>query len=204
MLTKTLYSFFAYSFIAIGAQNAIFTRGLGLSQGLRMIDDPKKDTLYFCLSLTCFQIINSLLAYVTIPLIAKTRLAGYVRFATPVVIVACCAVSYMAVVSFLGIMLKKSSFKKIIYSLTSASINSAIVGTIILSQSQGFGLIETLGFALGSSVGYFLAILLVSEGERKIKHDLVPASFQGLPVRLIYIAVLALAVYGLTGHSIAL
>ena len=36
--------FCAYAVLAIGAQNVLFTRGLGLSQGLRMINDPKKYT----------------------------------------------------------------------------------------------------------------------------------------------------------------
>ena len=110
----------------------------------------------------------------------------------------------MIVVFGLSMSIKKSTFRKIIHSLTGASINSAIVGTIILTLSSGFNLVETIGFAFGSSIGYFLAMLLISEGERKLRHDLIPESFRGLPVTLIYISVLALAVYGLTGHSMAL
>jgi len=169
-----------------------------------MINDPKKDTVYFCVSLTAFQLINSVLSYFAVPVIYRTPLSDYARFLTPVVIVVCCAVSYVAVVLVLGIVLRKSTFRKIIYSLTGASINSAIVGTIILSLGRGFNLIETIGFALGSSIGYFLAMLLISEGERKIRHDQVPQNFRGLPVTLIYISVLALAIYGLTGHTMAL
>ena len=103
----SLMPFFAYSVLAIGAQNVIFSRGLGLSTGLRMINDPKKDTVYFCVALTFFQIINSVLAYFTVPLIYKSPLAEYARFATPVVIVVCCAVSYIVVVFALGAILKK-------------------------------------------------------------------------------------------------
>ncbi len=201
---NAIITFFSYAVLAIGAQNVIFTRGLGLSNGLRMISDPRKDTIYFCTALTFFQIINSVLAYFRVPLIYKTPLEPYARFITPVVIVIGCAISYVVVVLVLGTVLKKSNFKKIIHSLTTASINSAIVGTIILSLGQGFTLLETVGFAVGSSIGYFLAMLLISEGERKINHDLVPHNFQGLPVQLIYISVLALAIYGLTGHTIAL
>ena len=200
---NSILTFFAYSVLAIGAQNVIFTRGLGLSSGLRMINDPRKDTLYFCGALTFFQIVNSVLVYFISPLI-RTTFLEYSRFITPVVIVACCALSYILVVLGLGMTIKKSTFRKVIHSLTGASINSAIVGTIILTLNSGFNLVETIGFAFGSSVGYFLAMLLISEGERKIRHDLIPESFRGLPVTLIYISVLALAVYGLTGHSMAL
>ena len=201
---NSILTFFAYSVLAIGAQNIIFTRGLGLSSGLRMINDPRKDTLYFCGALTFFQIINSMLVYFISPVINRSFLSEYSRFITPVLIVVCCALSYMIVVFGLSMTIKKSTFRKIIHSLTGASINSAIVGTIILTLSSGFDLIETIGFAFGSSIGYFLAMLLISEGERKLRHDLIPESFRGLPVTLIYISVLALAVYGLTGHSMAL
>ncbi|MEG2191735.1 MAG: hypothetical protein RRX95_00440, partial [Oscillospiraceae bacterium] len=152
-LLRSLPSFFAYSLLAIGAQNAIFTRGLGLSQGLRMINDPKKDTVLFCTSLTVFQLLNSLMAYFVLPLINKSPFAQYSRFATPVVIVICCVITYVVVILFLSVAVKRSTFKRVIFSLTSASINSAIVGTIILSNSQGFTLLETIGFALGSSIG---------------------------------------------------
>ena len=201
---NSILTFFAYSVLAIGAQNVIFTRGLGLSSGLRMINDPRKDTLYFCGALTFFQIVNSMLVYFISPVINRSFLTEYSRFITPVLIVVCCALSYMIVVFGLSMTIKKSTFRKIIHSLTGASINSAIVGTIILTLSSGFDLIETIGFAFGSSIGYFLAMLLISEGERKLRHDLIPESFRGLPVTLIYISVLALAVYGLTGHSMAL
>ncbi len=200
----SLIPFFTYAVLAIGAQNVIFSRGLGLSTGLRMINDPRKDTIFFCVALTFFQIINSVMAYFTVPLIHKSPLADYARFVTPVVIVICCAVSYIVVVVALSIIIKKSTFKKIIHSLTGASINSAIVGTIILSLGRGFNLIETIGFGFGSSIGYLLAMLLVSESEIRIRHDLVPENFRGLPITVIYISVLALAIYGLTGHSMAL
>ena len=201
---NAITSFFVYSFLAIGAQNVIFTRGLGLSNGLRMISDPKKDTLYFCLSFGGFQLLNSILAYFILPILYKTPLAPYARFASPVVIVICCAISFIVVVFVLSMSVTTKMFKKIVLSLTSASINSAIVGTIILTTSRGFNLVETIGFAFGTSVGYFFAMLLISEGNRKINHELVPEHFRGLPIMLIYISVLALAIYGLTGHRLAL
>ena len=203
-VANAVMTFFNYVILAIGAQNVIFTRGLGLSSGLRIISNPRKDTLFFCISLTFFQLVNSVLCYFAIPFIYSSPLAEYARFVTPVVIVACCAFSFIVVVFLLGILVNKKIFKKIIHSLTSASINSAIVGTIIMSTGRGFNLLETVAFALGSSIGYFLAMLLITEGERKIHHDLVPQNFQGLPVKLIYISVLALAVYGLTGNTMAL
>lgn len=203
-MLNSIMTFFSYAVLAIAAQNVIFARGLGLSTGLRMINDPRKDTLYFCGAFAGFQVLNSLIMYFIAPFINRGFMAAYARFITPVVIVICCAVSYIVVVFGLSMAVKRSTFRKIIHSLTGASINSAIVGTILQTLTRGFNLVETIGFGIGSSIGYLLAMLLISEGERKIRHDLVPQNFRGLPVTLIYISVLALAIYGLTGYSMAL
>ena len=203
-MVDAILTFFAYAVLAIGAENVIFTRALGISSGLRVIDNPNKDTFYFCVSLTVFQLINSLLAYAVVPAVAKTPLGEYTRFLGPVIVVICCAVSYMIVIAALSVSVKKSFLKRIIVSLTGASINSAIVGTIIFSIGQNYNLAQTIGFAIGSSIGYFLAMLIIAEGEKKIHEDAVPAPFKGLPVTLIYIGIVALAIYGLTGHTTAL
>ena len=45
--------------------------------------------------------------------------------------------------------------------------------------------------------------MAVTEGQRKLQGRTVPNTFRGLPVTLLYIAVLALAIYGFTGHMAA-
>ena len=50
---------------------------------------------------------------------------------------------------------------------------------------------------------YVLAVQVVTEGQRKLQSDAVPATFRGLPITLLYIGILALAIYGFTGHMLA-
>ena len=71
---------------------------------------------------------------------------------------------------------------------------------MLISTMQSFTFLLTMGFALGSALGYVLAVLVVTEGQRKLQNRSVPAPFKGLPVTLLYIGVLALAIYGFTGH----
>lgn len=203
-MIKAITSFFTYALLALGAENVVFTRGLGISNGLRTLSNPQKDTIYFCVSLTGFQFLNSILAYFLVPVVYKTPLRSNARFITPVVIVFCCAVSYILVVTLLGSLVNRTFFKRIILSLTGASMNSAIVGTILYSVTSGFTFSQTVGFAIGSSIGYFIAMLLIAEGEKKIHSEYVPRYLQGLPITLIYISIIALAIYGLTGHTMAL
>ncbi|MBQ5533715.1 MAG: hypothetical protein IIU07_00240 [Lachnospiraceae bacterium] len=203
-LVNSLTAFMTFTLLAIGGENAIFTRALGLSSGLRVLRTPKKDTVYFCTALTFFQITNSLRAFFVMPLISRLLPGEFIRFVTPVVIVALCALSYIIVAMTMSVVLKRKTFANIIYSVTGASINTAIVGTIIYSLNRGLTFSQTMGYRVGSSIGYFLSMLLIEEGERKIREDLVPKHFKGLPVMLIYISILALAIYGLTGHNLAL
>ncbi|MBE6878369.1 MAG: NADH:ubiquinone oxidoreductase, subunit RnfA [Ruminococcaceae bacterium] len=203
-ILKILVEFFAYSLIAIGAQNAIFTRALGLSSGMRMLNDPRKNTLYFCGALTVFQLMTSIIVYFVMPLVTAAGFAHLRRFVLPTVIVMACTVSYVIVIGLLSVIVSKERFKELLQSVTSASITGTIVGTVLLTNYQGMTLLQSIGFGLGSSVGYLFAMLLITEGDRKIAHDRVPESLRGLPITLVYISVLALAVYGLTGHAIAL
>lgn len=201
---KMTVEFFGYALVAIGAQNAIFTRALGLSSGMRMLNDPKKNIFYFCGALTVFQVMTSVIVYFVMPLVTAMGFGAYRRFVLPTIIVMACTVSYVAVITLLSFIVSKERFKELLKSVTSASITGTIVGTVMLTNYQGMNLLQSIGFGLGSSAGYFFAMLLIIEGDRKIAHDKVPQSLRGLPITLVYISVLALAIYGLTGHAIAL
>ena len=203
-ILKLVLQFFGYSLVAIGAQNAIFTRALGISSGMRMLNDPRKNTFYFCSALTLFQVMTSVIVYYVMPLVTAAGFGEYRRFVLPTVIVMACTVSYVVVVGLMSILLSKAKFRELVQSVTSASITGTIVGTVLLTNYQGMNLFQSIAFGLGSSIGYFIAMMLIIEGDRKIAHDKVPESLQGLPITLVYISVLALAVYGLTGHAIAL
>jgi len=56
-------------------------------------------------------------------------------------------------------------------------------------------------FTIGSNLGYIISYSMLREGNRRMQSSDVPDAFRGLPVRLLYLAVLAVAFYALTGHS---
>ena len=85
-----------------------------------------------------------------------------------------------------------------------AAVNSGVLGTVLVERTQSFTLGESLGFGLGSGLGYVLAVLLVTEARHRLRSKAIPKAFRGLPITLVYIGVLALAIYGFTGHSVIL
>ena len=85
-----------------------------------------------------------------------------------------------------------------------AAVNSGVLGTVLVERTQSFTLEQSMGFGLGSGLGYLLAVMLVTEADRRLRSEAIPEAFRGLPSTLIYIGVLALAIYGFTGHSVIL
>ena len=49
-----------------------------------------------------------------------------------------------------------------------------------------------------------MAVLLVTEAQNRLRSQAIPSAFRGMPITLIYIGVLALAIYGFTGHTVIL
>ena len=85
-----------------------------------------------------------------------------------------------------------------------AAVNSGVLGTVLVERTQSFTMEQSMGFGLGSGLGYLLAVMLVTEADRRLRSEAIPEAFRGLPITLIYIGVLALAIYGFTGHSVIL
>ena len=85
-----------------------------------------------------------------------------------------------------------------------AAVNSGVLGTVLVERTQSFTLEQSMGFGLGSGLGYLLAVMLVTEADRRLRSEAIPEAFRGLPITLVYVGVLALAIYGFTGHSVIL
>lgn len=192
-------TFFLYAVAAMFAENAVFSRALGVSRLVKLVDDSTVDTLVFGGLMCAVQLISAPLAKVANSLIQPFKFRSAIR---PLVFILCGAVAF-AVVLGLVLLIFKSRAKDIVAVLPMATFNTAVLGMMLLTATQGFSWVQTMGFALGSGVGYVLAVLVVREGARKMDNEDVPATFRGLPVTLLYIGILALAIYGFTGHLIS-
>ena len=58
--------------------------------------------------------------------------------------------------------------------------------------------------AAPASLTKMMTVLLVTEARHRLRSKAIPEAFRGLPITLVYIGVLALAIYGFTGHSVIL
>lgn len=192
--------FFSYAVLAIFAQNAVFTRSLGVSRLVQLVGDERTSSWWFALMLCITQVLVAPLAYFAGSFIAPLPNRAQLR---PVMYLTCIA----AVGLFELLVLKLAKGPRsgqLIRILPVAAVNSGVLGTVLVERTQSFTLEQSLGFGLGSGLGYLLAVMLVTEAQNRLRSRAIPEAFRGLPVTLIYIGVLALAIYGFTGHSVIL
>ena len=190
--------FFNYAVLAIFAQNAVFTRSLGVSRLVQLVGDERTSSWWFALMLCITQVLVAPLAYFAGSFIAPLPNRAQLR---PVMYLTCIA----AVCLFELLVLKLAKGPRsgqLIRILPVAAVNSGVLGTVLVERTQSFTLEQSLGF--GSGLGYLLAVMLVTEAQNRLRSRAIPEAFRGLPVTLIYIGVLALAIYGFTGHSVIL
>ena len=160
---------FSYALLAIFAQNAVFTRALGVSRMVQLVGDDRTSSALFGMMLCITQVLVAPVAFIAGGFIAPLDNRAQLLRIVPL-----------------------------------AALNSGVLGTVLVERTQSFTLGESLGFGLGSGLGYVLAVLLVTEARHRLRSRAIPKAFRGLPITLVYIGVLALAIYGFTGHSVIL
>ena len=199
--------FFSYAVLAVFAQNAVFTRGLGVSRLVQLVGDERTSSGWFALLLCVTQVLVAPLAFYAGGFIAAQPNPAQLR---PLVFLACVAVVSLFEFIVLWAARGKRHGGQLLRILPLAAVNSGVLGTVLVERTQSFTL-EQLAIGLiaaalvvGGGLGYLLAVMLVTEADRRLRSEAIPEAFRGLPITLIYIGVLALAIYGFTGHSVIL
>lgn len=187
--------FFAMLLTAVFIENIIFTRALGTSWVIFMLRHPKdlaKYTSFLAIVITA----AGLLGYPFRGFIQNTE---YSFVLIAILYIGCMAVVYVAAY----FILKKfapAEFEKSEKNLGAAVFNCAVLGSLLIPASDRLDLAGTIGYGLGMSVGFGIAVVIIAFGMERISFCKVPKAFRGLPVLLIYLGLLSLAFYGLSGH----
>ncbi len=200
-ILQTLGQFILYMLTAVLVENTIFTRGLGVSRLTKLMREDKNDRYIFCSFLCLILVLSAPFSYLwnRFLLTPEFWYRDYIRPMGLMVIVSLVFVVILLFVSIFPIGKKK----ELLAMLPLASFNCAVLGPLLITQSQNYDFLQSMAFALGSGLGYVFALWIVSEGESKLNEEFVPKSLQGLPINLLYIGILALVIYGFTGHRLS-
>lgn len=79
------------------------------------------------------------------------------------------------------------------------TVNCAILGTSLFMVIRDYSFIATVGYGLGSGLGWMLAILAMAGIRQKLKAGRIPQGLQGPGITLIIAGLMALAFIGFTG-----
>ncbi|MBS5360891.1 NADH:ubiquinone reductase (Na(+)-transporting) subunit E [Finegoldia magna] len=79
------------------------------------------------------------------------------------------------------------------------TVNCAILGVSLFMVIRNYNFLQTVGFAIGSGLGWMLAIVSMAGIRSKIKDSSVPKDLQGSPLTLIITGIMAMAFIGFSG-----
>ncbi|MDR1979424.1 MAG: electron transport complex protein RnfA [Synergistaceae bacterium] len=108
-----------------------------------------------------------------------------------------------ALVQFVELVLKKINpilYKSLGIFLPLITTNCAVLGVAVINMNENYTLIESIVNALGSSIGFLLAILLMSGIRERIDRNTnIPQCLHGLPIALVTAGLMSIAFMGFSG-----
>jgi Na+-translocating ferredoxin:NAD+ oxidoreductase subunit A len=121
-------------------------------------------------------------------------------------------ITFLKIIVFIGIvaglvqasdtMMRKMTpglyYKLGIY-LALISTNCIILAVPLVSAGEKYSLLQSLAFALGSGLGFGLALVIMASIREKLELADVPVAFRGLPMAFIVTGLIALAFTGFSG-----
>jgi len=107
-----------------------------------------------------------------------------------------------AFVQFVEMLLDRTSpllYQKLGIFLPLITVNCAILGASLFMTIRDYSFTVTVGYALGSGIGWFLAIVAMAGIRQKLANERIPKGLQGPGIALIIAGLMALAFIGFTG-----
>ena len=81
------------------------------------------------------------------------------------------------------------------------TLNSAVLGVALLvtESGQSYSLLGALAYSFAAAVGFLLVLVLFSGIRERLQFSDCPASFEGLPIALVTVSLLAMVFTGFSG-----
>lgn len=107
-----------------------------------------------------------------------------------------------ALVQLVEMVLKKkmpSLYNSLGVYLPLITTNCAVLGVALKNVQNGYGLVESVVYGIGISVGFFIAIVIMAGIRERIEFNELPKSFKGMPIVLVTAGLMAIAFIGFSG-----
>ena len=108
-----------------------------------------------------------------------------------------------ALVQFVELALKKINpvlYKSLGIFLPLITTNCAVLGVAVINMNEKYTLLESITNALGSSIGFVVAIVLMAGIRERIDNNTnIPKCLRGLPIALVTAGLMSIAFMGFSG-----
>ncbi|MDD4036314.1 MAG: RnfABCDGE type electron transport complex subunit A [Bacilli bacterium] len=174
-------------FTSILVENIILTKFLGLCPFLGM-SNKEEGALSMGIAITVVMTIASFITYLIYHYLLIPYDIEYLKVIVFILVIA-------SIVQIMEILIRK--FLPKVYDLFGIYLplittNCAILGVVLLNTTKDYNLLESLVFALGSSMGYMLVLYIFSNIRERIEDSPIPKAFKGIPIALITAGIIAI------------
>jgi electron transport complex protein RnfA len=176
--------------------NFVFTRYLGLCVFFG-VSRKKETAIGMGVTFTVVGVLSGMLAWALNEFALKPLHLGFLEIIAFIGIVAC-------LVQGTDLVMKKVNkvlHQKFGIYLVLITTNCIILAVPLLNATNDATMVEGFGLALGSGLGFALALFLMSCAREKVDMAPVPLVFKGLPISFILAGLFAMAFLGFSGLS---
>ncbi|RNC64079.1 electron transport complex subunit RsxA [Proteiniphilum sp. X52] len=180
--------------VAIFVNNVVLAQFLGICPFLGV--SKKVDTaIGMGLAVTFVMTIATIVTFLLQRGVLETFGLEYLQTITFILVIA-------ALVQMVEIILKKISpslYQALGVFLPLITTNCAILGVAILVTQKDYNLLESVIYAIATSIGFALALIIFSGIREQLALTKVPKAMKGIPLALITAGIMAMAFMGFSG-----
>ncbi|MBY0584879.1 MULTISPECIES: electron transport complex protein RnfA [Murdochiella] len=186
--------FFQIIFLTIFVNNYVLAQFLGICPSIG-VSSKVETSMGMSAAVTFVITLASVITWVLDRFILQPNLV-YLRTVAFILVIA-------ALVQIVEMFLKKSApglYNALGIYLPLITTNCVVLGVAILNVQTGYTLLQTVASALGASIGFALAlILLAAIREQFTRMENVPECFRGVPAALTTLGLMSMAFAGFAG-----
>ena len=185
------------AFVAVFVENTILSRALGTST-LVVIARNRKNLLGFGLSVTYITALISVLTYFVDSIFINNS-NSYVYM--PLIYI--CVLGFVYIITLLCMWkFAPSLFSRMRKYVHISAFNCAVLGSMFLISKYCETLSDYFIHGMGIGLGFVFAVYLTAIVYDKLYSEKTPYAFRGYPLMLIYLGILSMAFWGLSGHTL--
>lgn len=197
-MIQTAVKYILISLSAVMLENLIFSRAFGTST-LILVAKSKKNITGFGLCVTYITSVTAVIQYFADRYIISENTSVLFK---PLFYIIIIGTVYIITLLCLWKFMTKT-FGKIKKYIHISAFNCAVLGSIFINSNSNHTIAGYILFGLFSGLGFIVAVYMTAIVYDRLCSEKVPLSFRGYPLILIYIGILSMAFYGLTGNSLS-